>query len=130
MSPTIMVIDDNQDEIEIMKRALIKTGRVHKIKTVLCGKTALELMRGKEITPVLIFLDLKMPGMSGIETVRQIRADACLKHIPVIMLTNSTLESDKKEALDAGADAFLHKAFDINQFCRDVKSALECWIKT
>jgi CheY-like chemotaxis protein len=129
MSHTIMVIDDNQEEIEIMRRALAKTGRVNEIKTVLCGEAALELMRRKQLTPALIFLDLKMPGMSGIETVRQIRADASLKHIPVIILTNSTLESDKKEALDAGADAFLHKAFDLDQFCRDVKSALECWLK-
>lgn len=124
-----MVVDDSCDELEIIKRVLVKTGRITKVKTAEKGETALDLLRKKAVAPALIFVDLKMPGMGGIETVRQIRADAKLKHIPVIVLTNSSLESDKKAAFAAGADVFLHKAFDMDQFCEDVKSLLERWMK-
>ena len=67
--------------------------------------------------------------MDGIETLRQIRADEKLKHIPVVILTNSSLEDDKHAAFAAGADAFLNKAFNLDKFCKDIKSALERWLK-
>jgi CheY-like chemotaxis protein len=129
MPHTVMVVDDNPDEIVIMKRVLLKTGLVKKIKTAPRGETALALLREKAADPALIFLDLKMPGMNGIDTVRQIRADACMRHIPVVIVTNSSLETDKKAAYDAGADGFLHKAFDMEQFQEDIKSFLERWMK-
>jgi CheY-like chemotaxis protein len=124
-----MVIDDSIDELAIIKRVLIKTGKIHKVKTAERGETALELLRKKAVVPALIFLDLKMPGMGGIETVRHIRADEKLRHIPVIILTNSSLESDKKAAYAAGADVFLQKTFNMDQFCEDIKSLLEHWLK-
>lgn len=129
MMPTVMVVDDSADELAIIKRVLVKTGRINKVKIAERGEIALDLLRNKAIEPALIFIDLKMPGMGGIETVRQIRANTKLKHIPVVMLTNSSLESDKKAAYAAGADAFLHKAFNMDQFCEDVKFLLERWLK-
>jgi DNA-binding response OmpR family regulator len=78
--------------------------------------------------PSLILLDLKMPGMSGFDTLRIIRADKLMKHIPVIIVTSSSLEADKKMGYETGADGFLHKAFDIDQFERDLKSMLERWL--
>jgi CheY-like chemotaxis protein len=124
-----MVVDDNVDELAIMIRILLKTGRIITVKTAERGETALDLLRKNAVIPALIFLDIKMPGLSGIETVRQIRADEKLKHIPVVILTNSSLESDKKAAFAAGADDFINKAFNMDQFCNDVKSLLERWLK-
>lgn len=126
---TILIVDDNADDAEFTRRALLKAGREGlRILTVVRGEAALEVLREEEELPSLIFLDLKMPGMSGIETLRQIRADERLRRIPVVVLTNSTLESDEKEAYREGADGFLHKAFDINQFEREIKAAIYSWM--
>ena len=129
MPNTVMVVDDSTDELAIIKRVLVKTGRISKVKTAERGEAALDMLRKCVVFPAIIFLDLKMPGMGGIETVRQIRRDEKLRHIPVIILTNSSLESDKKAAYAAGADLFLRKAFDMDKFCEDVKSLLERWLK-
>ena len=129
MSTTVLVVDDSAEELAIMKRVLGNTGRLINIKTAERGDTALDLLRKNIVIPALIFLDIKMPGLDGIETVRQIRADKKLKQIPVVILTNSSLESDKKAAFAAGADDFINKAFNMDQFCKDIKSLLERWLK-
>lgn len=129
MQPTVMVVDDNADELAIMKRVLINTGRTLNVKTTERGETALDLLRKNVVIPALIFLDLKMPGMDGIETVRKTKADEKLKHIPVVILTNSLLEEDKKAAYAAGANLFLRKALDTDQFCGIVKYLLIRWLK-
>ncbi len=128
MMQTVMIVDDDQDEIELLRRVLKKAGRVKNITTAQEGEAALELLRTRKVAPSLILLDLKMPGMGGIETVRQLRADACLKDIPVVIVTNSSLESDKQAAYDAGADAFLQKAFNMDQFGKDIKLLIDRWI--
>ncbi len=122
---TILIVDDSADDIEITKIALAEMGRSEKLEAALRGKTAIERLQGANELPALILLDLKMPGMSGIDTLRQIRGDARLKHIPVIVVTSSSLESDEKEAYDAGADCFLQKAIDIDQFGNSLNTLLE-----
>jgi two-component system response regulator len=129
MSYTVLVVDDDPDDLEITRRALAKIGCGVTCMTACRGEDALALLRGRGELPSLILLDLKMPGMNGIDTLRQIRADGRLKHIPVIMVTNSTLESDRSAALAAGANAFLHKAFDLDQYGRDIQDQLERWVK-
>ena len=128
MSNKILIVDDNPDDLEITKRVLTKTGLALTIEEALRGEIALELLRKWSALPRLIFLDLKMPGMNGIETLREIRKDTRLKHVPIVILTNSTLDADQQEARDAGADAFLHKAFDIDQFCGDLQFVLKRWL--
>ncbi len=129
MAHTILIVDDNPDDIEITRRILARMGRIVKVEAAPCGEAAMELLRKGIDLPSLILLDLKMPGMSGFDALRRIRADVRMKHIPVIIVTSSCLESDEKEAYAAGADCFVHKAFDIDQFGRDMKSLLERWLK-
>jgi DNA-binding response OmpR family regulator len=69
-----------------------------------------------------------MPGMSGFDVLREIRADARTKHIPVIVVTSSSLESDEKDAREAGADGFNHKALDMDQFSEDINFILDRWL--
>ncbi len=128
MAHTVMIVDDNPDDVEITCIALRKTGREIKVKTASRGEIALELLRKGDDLPSLILLDLKMPGMSGINTLCQIRADERFKAIPVAIVTSSTLESDEKQAYAAGADNFIHKAFDMEQFANDIKNLLERWL--
>ena len=129
MSYTVLVVDDDPDDLEITRRAIAKLGCGVACMTACRGEEALTLLRGCGELPALILLDLKMPGMNGIDTLRHIRSDDRLKHIPVVIVTNSTLESDRRAALAAGANAFLHKAFDLDQYGRDIQGQLERWVK-
>lgn len=128
MTHTILIVDDNPDDIEIARRILAKSRSDVRVEEANRGEAALELLRDGKERPSLILLDLKMPGMNGIDTLRKIRSDEKLKDIPVVILTSSSLESDRKESFDAGADAFVHKAFDINQFSEDIKCILDRWL--
>jgi CheY-like chemotaxis protein len=129
MSYTVLVVDDDPDDLEITRRALAKIGCGVTCMSACRGEEALALLRGCAELPSLTLLDLKMPGMNGIDTLREIRSDDRLKRIPVIIVTNSTLESDRKAALAAGANAFLHKAFNLDEYRRDIQGQLERWVK-
>ncbi len=67
MSRTVLIIDDNENDILITKRVLSKMGRDIKVEAALNGEAGLELLQGGHPLPTLILLDLKMPGMDGIE---------------------------------------------------------------
>jgi len=130
MASTILIIDDNPDDIEITKIVLAELGRQEEVAAMLHGRGALEYLRkgyGNGL-PSLILLDLKMPGLSGIDTLRQIRADEQLKHIPVVIVTSSSLMADEKEAYDAGADNFLNKAFNIDLFSSNLNVILRRYL--
>jgi CheY-like chemotaxis protein len=129
MSHTIMVVDDDPDDMEITRRILARTRREMIVTQVPRGETALALLRESGELPSIMLLDLKMPGMSGIDTLRRMREDEGLRHIPVVIVTNSSLESDRNAALNAGADGFIHKDFDMDQFIRDMNSLLDRWLK-
>ena len=125
---TVLIIDDDQAEVLIATRVLSKIAPELGVDTALSGEAGLALLRSGRPLPVLVLLDLKIPGLSGLDVLRQIRADEHLKHLPVIIVTNSTLESDRQEALAAGADDYLHKAFDIKRFSSDVESLLQRYL--
>lgn len=129
MTHTILIIDDNPDDVEIAKTILEQIERELKVETAPRGEVAFELLRTGKTLPSLILLDLKMPGMSGFDVLRKIRADVRLRHIPVIIATSSSLEADEKESYEAGADAFLHKAFDIDQFGNEMTTLIERLLK-
>ncbi len=129
MERTILIVDDNPDDIEITRIVMAETGRQEKVSAARSGEAALHYLRSADDLPVLIMLDLKTPGMSGIDTLRQIRLDERLKHIPVIMVTASSYGSDEQEAYAAGADGFLLKAFDLDEFSRKLNSLLERILK-
>ena len=125
---TILIVDDDVDDIELTRLSLEAVRRDIIVKEALSGAAALKLIRDGGCCPDLILLDLKMPGMNGVETLREIRADARIKGIPVVIVTSSTLESDLEDANSAGADGFVHKAFDSSQFNKEIKTALDRWL--
>jgi len=127
MARTIMIVDDSRDDIELAEIALKASGREVKVNSALSGEAALISLRSEE-KPVLVLLDLKMPGMSGIETLRKIREDSQLNEIPVVVLTSSSLPSDEEDAYAAGANGYLLKAIDLTHFSKDMKSLLDRWL--
>ena len=121
---TILIIDDSEDEILLTERILSRISPGISVESVTSGEEGLTWLQSHRTLPFLTLLDLKMTGISGIEFLQQIRADERLKNLPVVIVTNSNLESDREKAMDAGANAFLHKAFDMDKFSSDVKALL------
>jgi len=126
---TVLIIDDDESESIITARLLSKIAPALGTKTVFSGETGLAFLRSGGPLPAMVLLDLKMPGLSGIDVLRQIRADERLKDLPVVIVTNSTLEADRQKSIEAGADHYLHKDFNIEYFSRDIKYLVERWLK-
>ena len=103
--PTILVVDDEEANVRLMRTYLTKEG--FEVATASCGSDALELVqRGVD----LVLLDIRMPGMDGLEVCRRIRANDANARLPVVFLTAELGDIDSEvEGLAAGADEFLHK---------------------
>ena len=124
----IFIIDDSPTDIELTTIALEATGREILVRSATDGKSALAMLRNGLGVPDLILLDLKMPGMSGIEVLREIRADDRLKELPVVVVTSSSLESDRAEAIAAGASGYIQKPLALDQFSKDLESIVHRWL--
>ena len=122
---TILIIDDSEDEILLTQRVLSRISPEIRSESVLSGEEGLAWLRNSPKLPVLTLLDMKMIGISGIETLRSIRADERLKHLSVAIVTNSDLQADYDAAMAAGADVVLHKSFDLEQFAGEVRKEIE-----
>ncbi len=118
---TVLVVDDDRD-IRVMLKTFLATDGF----TVLMaegGDEALELLYRHEVD--LLLLDVRMPGMSGIEVCRRIRTDAARARLPVVFLTADGRESDRElEGLEAGGDEFLHKPVSRRALLARVKNLL------
>ena len=125
----ILIVDDSPTDIELTKIAIEATTRREiNVRAAMYGKSALAILRTGGELPTLILLDLKMPGMGGIEVLREIRADNRLAELPVVVVTSSSLESDRAEAIAAGASGYLQKPLDLDQFSKDLESILHLWL--
>src|SRR5664279_2141185 len=124
----ILIVDDSPIDIELATVALEMTGREISVRPALNGESALAMLRNENGLPALILLDLKMPGMSGIEVLSEIRADDRLKELPVVVVTSSSLESDRTEAIAAGASGYIQKPLALDQFSKDLESIVHRWL--
>jgi two-component system KDP operon response regulator KdpE len=113
----ILVVDDDPQIRRVMRVTL--TGQGYEVDDAKTGDTALEKLRDARFD--LVLLDMNMPGMSGLETCRAIRAQS---EIAIVMLTVRDAESDKVEALDAGADDYVTKPYTVPELLARIRAAL------
>jgi two-component system KDP operon response regulator KdpE len=117
MSARILVVDDEPQIRRVLRAALASEG--YSVTEARSGEEALEKLR--QAAPEVVLLDVNMPGMSGIEACRAIRAAS---EVAVIMLTVRDREPDKVEALDAGADDYVTKPFGMPELLARIRAAL------
>jgi two-component system phosphate regulon response regulator PhoB len=120
MSARILVIEDEADIRELLMVNLRHAGFTP--TGVETAERAWALLDNE--TPDLILLDWMLPGMSGIDFARRIRADSRQKNIPIIMLTARTEERDKVQGLDTGADDYITKPFSPRELMSRIKAVL------
>jgi CheY-like chemotaxis protein len=123
---SILIVDDNYDDIALTQRAISKFNAYCNTEAVTDGDKAMKYMECN--APSLVILDLKLPGMSGIDLLRFIRSRNETCFTPVIMLSSSNLDSDIREAYDAGANSFINKSHDLMEFTDNLRSALHYWV--
>jgi CheY-like chemotaxis protein len=130
----ILLADDNENDVELTRRALAQYKLANEIVVVRDGAEALDFLfrRGaysarSGTNPLVILLDIKMPKVTGIEVLEKIKADAQLKTIPVVMLTSSRQGPDVEECYRFGANAYVVKPVDFQQFVDAVKTIGQFW---
>jgi CheY-like chemotaxis protein len=113
----ILLVEDNEDDVFIMERAMLKLPLTHSLRVAVNGREAVDYLQGSGKygdrvaypIPSLIFLDLKLPFLHGFEVLAWINTQPLLKNVPVAILTSSGEPSDRQKAFELGAKAFLVK---------------------
>jgi two-component system response regulator len=120
----ILVVEDNPDDEILMLRALKKNKIANPIVVARDGVEALDYLFGRgqyegrnpSETPALVLLDLKLPKVDGFQVLKEMRADRRLKYIPVVILTSSNQDRDIIEGYDLGANSYVRKPVDFEEF--------------
>jgi two-component system response regulator len=130
----IMLVDDSPRDIEMAVNALEHSKLAQDVVTLRDGAEALDYLyrRGDYsdrpgAQPAVIFLDLKMPKVDGMEVLRQIKGDAQLKVIPVVVMTSSREERDVVKSYDLGVNAYVVKPVKFQEFVDVVKQLGAFW---
>ena len=132
----ILLVEDNVDDLDLTLMALKETEVANEIVTLRDGAEALDFVfcrnqyssRNPNIQPRLILLDVKLPKVDGLEVLRQIKSDPRTQQTPVVMLTSSTRKADLEESYKAGANSYLVKSLDFEQFTREVRQLGMYWL--
>jgi two-component system response regulator len=120
----IMLVEDNPDDEALTVRALKKNKVVNEIVVARDGVQAVEYLfcegahagRDNKDMPQVVLLDLKLPKLDGLEVLRRLRADPRTKLIPVVILTSSNEEQDRMTGYGLGANSYVRKPVDFDQF--------------
>jgi CheY-like chemotaxis protein len=130
----ILLAEDNANDLELTLTALQQNRLANEVVTVRDGAEALDYLYARNayagrpaVPPLLVLLDLKMPKVDGLEVLRQIKADAQLRTIPVVMLTSSREETDLVRSYDLGVNAYVVKPVDFAEFMDAVRQLGAFW---
>jgi len=132
----ILLVEDNARDMDLTLRALKRHNLANKVTVARDGAEALALVFGDASDlesrptwkPGLILLDLKLPKVDGLEVLRQVKADARTRIIPVVMLTSSNQERDMVESYRLGANSYILKPVDFDKFIECVRQLGIYWL--
>ena len=132
----ILLVEDNDDDVELTLRTLRKENLANNIQVAHDGEEALQFLfrngvyadRSADPLPKLVFLDLKLPKIDGLEVLKQLKSDLRTRTIPVVIMTSSREESDLIEGYGLGANSYIQKPVDFDDFRNTVKNAGFYWL--
>ena len=130
--PHILLVEDNPDDEALTLRAFKRANIANDLEVVRDGQEALDYLFGEgadaRAAPGLILLDLKLPKVDGLEVLKQVREHERTKLTPVVILTSSREETDLLAGYGGGANSYVRKPVDFNQFAESVRHLGLYWL--
>ena len=130
----ILLVEDNPDEQELILLELRKNALANEIVVASDGQEALDYLFGKAgkdgraSLPAVVLLDLKLPKVDGKEVLQRIRADDRTRNLPVVMLTSSNEDADRRECYGLGANSYVRKPVNFSEFEEAVRQLKLYWL--
>jgi len=128
-SRTIFLVEDNPDDEMLALRAFKKNNVVSPIIIARDGQEALDYLfnAGNEL-PTFVLLDLKLPKVDGLEVLKRLRANERTRLTPVVILSSSSQDIDKRSSYGLGSNGYLRKAIDLNKFTAAIGALATYWL--
>ena len=117
----ILIVEDNEKNLKLVRDVL----QVKGYATIEAGTGEDGIRLARERNPDLILMDIQLPGISGIEALRTLRADPATAAIPTIAVTASVMQQDRNQITEAGFDGYIGKPLNLKEFLAAVKAMLE-----
>lgn len=135
-SKLILLVEDNPDDVELTRRAFKKGNVANDMMVVTDGAEAVDWLfgtgkyegRDTGIQPAVILLDLRLPKLDGIEVLKRIRSDERTRLLPVVILTSSKEEIDLLNGYKEGANSYIRKPVDFDQFIQAAQQLKLYWL--
>ena len=118
---TVLIVEDNDKNMKLARDVLQNKG--YKTLEAVTGEEGVKL--AKEKIPDLVLMDIQLPGINGIDALKQLRADPKTARIPVIALTASVTPTDRSQITAAGFDAFVGKPINLKEFVETVRRLVD-----
>ncbi|MBI5596853.1 MAG: response regulator [Elusimicrobia bacterium] len=128
----ILLVEDDEDDVLLMRRALERCGVANPVVVARDGVEALDCLFGAgprpAVRPAVVLLDLRLPRIDGFEVLRRLRADRRTRLQPVVLLTSSNEERDRADGYGLGANSYVRKPVDFNEFSAVVAQFGAYWL--
>lgn len=136
--PHLLLVEDDENDVFFLRRALQSAGAAVQLHVASDGRQALDYLQGRGCfadralhpLPALVLLDLKVPYVSGLDVLRQIRSDPKLRKLIVVVFTSSSLDSDVAQAYEIGANSFLVKPSRLEEQKELAGLVVRYWVQT
>ena len=129
----VLLVEDNADDVDLTVYALKKSEVTqHDLQVVNDGVEALDYFFDSEkksnVMPDMVLLDLKLPRINGLEVLKRLREEEATRYLPVVVLTSSKEEQDVSNCYRLGANAYVRKPVDFNNFMSVISNVLSFWL--
>ncbi len=130
LSHRVLLVEDNPDDLELARLAFERGRFARSVDVARDGAEALDHLFGPGAAdpPQVVLLDIKLPLVDGIDVLRRVKADPRTRHIPVVMLTSSAQDRDLHACYELGANSYIVKPVDMEQFMSAVNSIGRYWL--
>jgi CheY-like chemotaxis protein len=134
----ILLVEDNDDDVQLTLRAFRKSDLVSTVTVVRDGVEALDYLlatgeyasRDPEVMPDLVLLDIKLPRVDGVQVLKRLRSQPRTKLVPIVILTSSAEPKDLLTCYTLGANSYVRKPIDFQQFTHALHQIGSYWLQT